>query len=139
LTLPAGHCELNGPNRSACRHLRGRHYGEASERAHDVKHLAFAGLPGIPAKANADPIAVLRRGIEQQSLDVARAGSPEHHIQEPVSAILIASQLIPTVPNAAAMLRDRCVDAVPADLDIVSGIWRQLRADRQSAQQFFDF
>ena len=37
--------------------------------------------------------AVLCRGIEQQSLDVARVGPRAHHIQKPVAAVLVAAEL----------------------------------------------
>src|SRR6266403_502640 len=70
-----------------------RHHGRAAERAHEVKRLALAGLPRILAEPDADPIAVLRGDIEQQSVDVARVGPPAHHIQQPVAAVLIAAEL----------------------------------------------
>jgi hypothetical protein len=44
------------------------------------------------AVPDADPVAVLRRGIEQQSLDVARVGQPAHHIQQPIAAVLVAPE-----------------------------------------------
>jgi hypothetical protein len=37
--------------------------------------------------------AVLRRGIEQQPVDVARVGTPAHHIEQPIAAVLIAAEL----------------------------------------------
>jgi len=49
-----------------------RHHGEAAERAYQVRRLALAGLPRILAESDANPCAVLCRGIEQQSVDVAR-------------------------------------------------------------------
>src|SRR5205807_5563841 len=73
--------------------LRGRRHGEAAERAHEMECLALAGLPRILAEPDADPVAVLRGGIEQQSVDIARVGPPANHIQEPVAAILIAAEL----------------------------------------------
>src|SRR5467141_820357 len=92
--LPARHCELNGPNLvSLSTTLWSRRYGEGTERAHQVKRLALAGLPRILAEPDADPFAVLRGGIEQQSVDVARVGPPAHHIQEPEAAVLIAAEL----------------------------------------------
>src|SRR5262244_1554303 len=44
--------------------LRGRHHGEATERAHQVKRLALAGLPRILAEPDADPLAILRGSID---------------------------------------------------------------------------
>src|SRR5205085_8249295 len=73
--------------------LGSRHHGEGTECAHQVKRLALAGLPRILAEPDADPVAVLRGGIEQQSVDIARVGPPAHHIQEPVAAALVAAEL----------------------------------------------
>src|SRR5260370_10346063 len=78
--------------------LGSRHHGEAAERAHEVKRLALAGLPPILAEPDADPIAVLRGDIEQQSVDVARVGAPAHHIQKPAAAVLIAAEPDPAGP-----------------------------------------
>jgi hypothetical protein len=58
-----------------------------------VKHLALAGLPRILAGPDADLFAVLRRGIQQQPVDVARVGPPAHHIEQPIAAVLIAAEL----------------------------------------------
>jgi hypothetical protein len=62
-TLPARHCELNGPNRVSLSPLS--RAGAAAERAYEVERLALAGLSRILAKPDADPFAVLRSGIEQ--------------------------------------------------------------------------
>src|ERR1700726_3885835 len=53
------------------------------------------GMPGVIAvlTGSADPIAVLRGGIEQQSVDIARVGPPAHHIQQPIAAALIEAEL----------------------------------------------
>ena len=72
--MPTLHCELNGPN-------LGRVDGKRTQRTHQVERLALAGLPRILAEADADPFAVLCRGVEQQLLDVARVGLRPHHIQ----------------------------------------------------------
>src|SRR5262249_12698218 len=45
--------------------LCGRRHSEATEHAHQMKRLALTGLPRILAEANADPLAVMRRDIEQ--------------------------------------------------------------------------
>jgi hypothetical protein len=45
-----------------------------------VKRLALAGLPWILAEPDTDLRAILHRGIEQQSVDVARVGPRVHHI-----------------------------------------------------------
>src|SRR6516164_7485258 len=55
--------------------------------------LALAGLPRILPEPNRDPLAVLRGGIEQQLFDVARIGARPHHIQEPIAAAPIATEL----------------------------------------------
>ena len=46
-----------------------------------------------PCEPDADPLAVLRRGIAQQSLDVSGVGPLAHHIQQPKTAVLIAAEL----------------------------------------------
>src|SRR5580692_4077823 len=93
-TLPARHCELNGPNLVSLSPLsRGWNYGEAAERAHQVKRLALAGLPRILAESDADLFAIQHRGIEQECVDVARVGSRADHIQQPVAALLVAAEL----------------------------------------------
>ena len=53
-----------------------------------MKRLALPGLPRILAEPDADPLAVLCGGIEQQSLYVTRVRPPAHHIQEPSCAWL---------------------------------------------------
>src|ERR1700761_3181230 len=58
-TLPARHCELNGPKRVSLSPLGGRRHGEAVERAHQMQLLALAGLPRILAEPDVDPPAVL--------------------------------------------------------------------------------
>src|SRR3984893_425657 len=73
--------------------FRGRRCGEATERAHQVKRLGLARLSRVLAEADVDPAAVLRGGIEQQSFDVARVGPPTHHIQKPVTSVLVAAEL----------------------------------------------
>src|SRR5207244_3295629 len=73
--------------------LRRRLYGEAAERAHQMLRLALAGLPRILAEPDLDAFAILHRGVEQQSLDVARIGPPAHHIEQPIAAIPIAAEL----------------------------------------------
>jgi hypothetical protein len=55
--------------------LGGGRYGEAAEAAYQVLRLALAGLARILAKSNANPLAILRRGVEQQFLNVARVGA----------------------------------------------------------------
>src|SRR6202035_3942634 len=93
-TLPARHCELNGPNRVSLSPLSdaARTVKALSARTR-VKCLALAGLPRILAEPDADPCAVLLGGIEQQAIDVARVGPPAHDIQEPITAVLIATEL----------------------------------------------
>src|SRR5215469_4099168 len=73
--------------------LRGRRRGEAVERAHEMLHLALAGLPRILAKPDADRFAVLLGGVAQQALDVTRIGSHTHHIQHVVAARPVAAEL----------------------------------------------
>src|SRR5215472_16152365 len=68
--------------------LRSRVHGKAAERAHQVLRLALAGLPRVLAEPDAHPFAVLRRGLEQQSFDIAGVGAPTHHVEEPVAAAL---------------------------------------------------
>jgi hypothetical protein len=46
-----------------------------------VERLTLAGLSRILAKPDVDSLAVLRRGIEQQFLHIARVGATAHHIQ----------------------------------------------------------
>src|SRR5215831_195893 len=73
--------------------LGGGRYGEAAEAAHQVLRLALAGLARILAKPDANPLAVLRGGREQQFLNVARVGSRAHQLQEPITAVPIAAEL----------------------------------------------
>src|SRR5215813_5290796 len=58
-----------------------------------MQRLALAGLSRILAEADADPLAVLRRGIEQQSLDIARVRPLAHHIEQPIAAAPITAKL----------------------------------------------
>jgi hypothetical protein len=46
--------------------------------------LGLAGLPRILAEPDADPLAILRRRVEQTSLGVARICSRTHHIEKPI-------------------------------------------------------
>ena len=73
--------------------LRSRNHCEAAEGAHQVKRLALASLPRILAEPDADPIAVMCGGIEQQSLYITRIGPRTHHIEQPVAAVLVAAEL----------------------------------------------
>jgi len=77
-TLPARHCELNGPNRVSLSPLSvaGRTVKPLSARTRCCAWL----LPACPG-SDRDPLAVLRGGIEQQLFDVARVGARPHHIQ----------------------------------------------------------
>src|SRR5467141_1659649 len=93
-TLPARHCALNGPNLVTLLPLSPAEvYIEATQRAHQVEGLALAGLPWVLAETDTDPPAIPRRGIEQQSLDVARVRPPAHHIQQPIAAVLVTAEL----------------------------------------------
>jgi len=103
-----------------------------------VKRLALAGLPRILAEPDADPFAVVRRGIEQQSLDIARVSPLAHHIQQPTAAVLIAAELdahrpvgvvelglfgggeIP-IPDNFEVRRDLVDDGTPLPLEIEPG------------------
>jgi hypothetical protein len=66
---------------------------EAAERAYEMKCLALAGLPRILAEPDADLFAVLCGGIEQECVDVARVGPRADHIQQPVTAVFVATEL----------------------------------------------
>src|SRR5215471_14659853 len=55
--------------------------------------LAFAGLARILAEPDLYLFAILRGGVEQQSLDVARVGSRAHHIQQPIATLPVAAEL----------------------------------------------
>src|SRR5208282_5171558 len=92
-------------------------------------------LPRILAEPDADPLAVLRGGIEQQRLDVAGVRPLANHIEEPVAPILIAAELdadgpirvvergllgrgeIPTADNIE-IRRDLVDDGAPFPLEI---------------------
>jgi hypothetical protein len=64
LRLPARHTELNGPNRVTLSPLSGvATTVKPAERADQVKRLALTRLSRILAEADADPFAVLRRGM----------------------------------------------------------------------------
>src|SRR5215831_12297213 len=84
--------------------LRSRVHGEAAERAYQVLRLALAGLPRVLAKPNADPLAVLHCGIEQQSFDIARVGAPAHHVQQPIAAAPVAAELDTDRPIGVVVL-----------------------------------
>jgi hypothetical protein len=58
-----------------------------------VKCLAFAGLSRILSEADADPVAVLLGGIEQQALDIAWVGPCAHPIEQVVAARPVAAEL----------------------------------------------
>src|ERR1700730_10277941 len=57
-----------------------------------MKRLALTGLARILAEPDAHPLAVLRGGIEQQPLNVARIRPPAHYIQQPIAAVLVAAE-----------------------------------------------
>src|SRR5215471_10017905 len=71
LTLPARYCELYGPNGVSLSPVSGAGFTVKPQRAHQVLRLALAGLPRVLAEPDAHPFAVLRRGLEQQSFDIA--------------------------------------------------------------------
>src|SRR5690242_16156626 len=73
--------------------LRSRNHCEAAEGAHQVKRLALASLPRILAEPDANPIAVMCGGVEQQSLYITRIGPPTHHIEQPIAAVPITAEL----------------------------------------------
>src|SRR6202040_3959086 len=83
-TLPARHCELNGPNRVALLPL--------SAAGVAMNPPVLPGLARILADPDAPPLAVLRGGIEQQPLNVARIRPPAHYIQQPIAAVLVAAE-----------------------------------------------
>ena len=103
-----------------------------------MKRLALAGLAWILAEPDADPLAVLRGSIEQQSLDVARVRPSAHHIQQPIAAVLVTAKLdadgpvrvvelgllgrgeIP-IPNHIEIGRDLVDDGTPLPLEIQPG------------------
>ena len=64
--------------------------------------LALAGLPRILAKPDADLCAILRGGIEQQSLDIIGIGPRAQHIEQPEPAASIAAEPRRCVPGASA-------------------------------------
>jgi hypothetical protein len=92
IACPALRAERPEPRELVATLWRG-HYGEAAERAHQVKRLALAGLSRILAEPDTDLFAVLLGDIEQQSFDIARVGPRPHHIQQPIAAVLIAAEL----------------------------------------------
>src|SRR5262249_17321956 len=51
------------------------------------------GLPWILAEPDADPLAVLAGGVEQQSLHVPWVRTRAHHVKEPIAAILVTAEL----------------------------------------------
>src|SRR6516164_3983551 len=73
--------------------LGGRRYRVAAERAHEVKCLALTGLSRILAKTDPHSLAIPGRGFEQQSLYIPRVRAGAHHIEQPVSTLVIAAEL----------------------------------------------
>jgi hypothetical protein len=67
--------------------LRGRHNGEHTHCAHQVKRPALAGLPRILAELDAHPLTVLGRGIQHQFFRRRPGGPATHQIQEPIAAV----------------------------------------------------
>src|SRR6516162_8204764 len=70
-----------------------RRYRVATQRAHQVKCLALPGLSRILAKTDPHPLAIPRRGFEQQSLNIPRVRPCAHHIEQPVSTLVIAAEV----------------------------------------------
>jgi len=119
--------------------LPSRIHAEAAECAHEVKGLVLTGLPRILAEPDADLFAVLRRGVDQQSLDIARVGAPAHHVQQPIAPISIAAEFdadrpigvvelglfgggeIPIADNVVKVRRDLVDDGAPLALEIEPG------------------
>src|SRR5215472_16209145 len=119
--------------------LPSRVYGEAAECAYEVLRLALAGLPRILAEPDADPLAVSRGGIEQQSLDVTRIGALAHHVEKPVAAVPVAAEFdadgpirvvelglfgggeIPIADNVVKVRRDLIDHRAPLALEIEPG------------------
>src|SRR5215470_4414987 len=119
--------------------LPSRLYGEAAECAYEVLRLALAGLPRILAEPDADPLAVLHGGIEQQSLDVTRIGALAHHVDKPVAAAPVAAEFdadgpigvvelglfgggeIPIADNVVKVRRDLIDDGAPFAFEIEPG------------------
>src|SRR6516165_2154265 len=97
IARPASRAERTEPHELVAA-LRGRRNGEGAERAHEGERLALASLPRILAEPDANPVAVLRGGAEQQSLDIAGVGAGAHNIQQPIAAVLIAATLDPSRP-----------------------------------------
>src|SRR6516165_8462658 len=73
--------------------LEDRRYHVATERAHQVKCLALTGLSRILAKTDPHPLAIPGRGFEQPSFYIPRVLPCAHHIEQPVSALVIATEL----------------------------------------------
>src|SRR5690349_3275376 len=71
------------------------------------------------------PVSVLRGRLKQQFLDVARVGSPARHIENPVAAVLVATELDSDRPIGIVELglfsrrKIPIADNVPVDWDRV--------------------
>jgi hypothetical protein len=66
--------------------------------------LAFSGLAGILARPDADPFALLNGGIKQQLFNVARVQPDVHHIQEAITAALVADRFNANSPIGIVQL-----------------------------------
>jgi len=80
--------------------------------------LALAGLSRILAKADGDPFAVLGGGIDQQSLDIAWVGPRAYHIEQPVIAVPITTELDADGPIGVVVLGLRGRREIPIADDI---------------------
>src|SRR5205814_8314732 len=58
-----------------------------------VKRPALAGSARTLADPDANQLAVMGGGVEQQSLDVTRVGPRAQHIQQPIAAVPVLSEL----------------------------------------------
>jgi hypothetical protein len=103
-----------------------------------VKRLALAGLPRILAESDADLFAIQHRGVEQECVDVARVGPRADHIQQPVTAVFVATELEADRPIGVVELgffgggeipvaddvkvgRDRVNDRTPFPFEVEAG------------------
>ena len=103
--FPARHCGLNGPNRVTLSPSSAvAATGETTEGTHQVKRLSLTGLPRILAEADADPLAVLRRGIEKQSVDVGPGRAPYSAAITAAFYFFIAVELDADTPIAVVKL-----------------------------------
>ena len=73
------------------------------------------------AEPDADPVAVLRGDIDQQSFDVARVGSRPHHVQKPVAAVLVTPEFDANCPIGVIELGFFSGGEIPIDDDIEVG------------------